>query len=306
MSKAFAHINIPRIARAVSNTLENQRKHKVNAEKEKAAKEFATMKPTTVRIDSRNVTEEQAQRVALEIMPAAEKLLLASPALAERGYLITHRSIGHLLPVEYKWTVVGAVVINSILERVRTTKEYMPSWEQDIAAHLSDVRRGEDEKRQHRDHYDQENLAYYGYIGQELERLIAMNDRRIGNYLNLFNYLRTGLPRYFRGARGVDLIHGVMKANLKHASLWEKEMDIDHAEAVRRDAEYKQAKAAQHGQPRMRGDYSQVNGHGPILADMLFEIDPAGVIPGQIMPGEDSSAQALEDGYSALDANELT
>lgn len=275
MSKTFAHISIPRIARAVSNTLENQRKHKVNIEKEKAAKEFVSMKSTTVRIDSRNVTEEQAQRVALEVMPAAEKLLLASPALAERGYLITHRSIGHLLPVEYKWTVVGAMIINSILERVRTTKEYMPSWEKDIEAHLADARRGEDEKRERRERYDTENLENYEMLCQEIERLVAMKDRRITNYLNLFNYLRNGLPRYFRGARGVDLIHGAMRAKLNHATLWETEMGKDHAEAVRRDAEYKQAKAAQRGH-----QYQSIHA--------------------------DSIALAPEDNYSALDANELT
>lgn len=244
MSNPLKSISIPSIARAVSNTLALQRQHKEHKTQTELRKRASSISTNPVeRVDSNKITEAQIKCVALELLPAAEQLLAKNPLIGDRGYFATHRSIGHLLPAEYKWTVAGVRIVNAILNSVPTVSGYMEKWSNEIEAHMKETEADENEKRQRKQKYDNENLDTLKLVCDELDRLKSLHDnRRLENYHELFNYLRNGLPRYFRGARGVRLIHEAFRMKLEFWTAWSIYMQADLEEAVRRDTEYKKAR----------------------------------------------------------------
>jgi hypothetical protein len=252
MSNPLKQLHIPSVARAAANTIANQRQHqefkKNLLEQEARNKDIdifrKEMSVTEQRIASANVSDDQLQLTALELLPAAEAILSGDMLIAERGYFVTHRKIGHLLPLQYKWTVAGVRIINAILAKVPVTSQYMATgkWDNEIAVHITEIEKDEAARIQRNKKYEEENLENFDMLCDEITRLFRMQDPKPRNYVQLNGYLRHGLPMYFRGARGLRLVHAAMKAKVAWSGNWQAEMHVDLDEAVRRDNEYREAK----------------------------------------------------------------
>jgi hypothetical protein len=266
MSNPLKQLRIPSVARAAANTIANQRQHqefkKNLADQQARNKDMdifrKEMSVTEQRIASANVTDEQLQLVALELLPAAEAILSVDMLIAERGYFVTHRKIGHLLPLQYKWTVAGVRIINAVLAKVPVTSQYMDKWDNEIAVHILEIEKDEAARILRNKKYEEENLENFDMLCDEITRLFRMQDLRTRNYKQLNGYLRHGLPMYFRGARGLRLVHAAMKAKIAWAGNWQVEMKTDLDEAVRRDSEYREAKRAGKRYPNQ--NQNRVNG----------------------------------------------
>lgn len=225
--------HVSRISRAASRTLENVRKHQEH------------------RIEKARLSEEKyktdlqackTEMLAMELLPQAEAIIAKKPNIAERGYFVTHRHIGHLLPQDLKWTVMGVSVINSILISIPTIAPYFPKWEKDIEEHLAEMVVNEAAKRERQREYEADNNTQFEIVCDEIVRLLKSQDWIVRNYGKLFNYLRNGLPQYFRGARGVKIIHAAMMSKLDAAGSehWKTWMDADLVKAEARDAQHRE------------------------------------------------------------------
>jgi hypothetical protein len=248
MTNPLKQLSINSISRAAANILAVQRKHQEFHAKLNREKELDVVRAVSVteqRIASATVPDVELERVALSLLPAAEDILVLDMLVAERGYFVTHRKIGHLLPLQYKWTVAGVRIINAFLAKVPSTASYMENWGADIAKHIVEMQKDEDARELRQKRYEQENVENYNMLCDKLDRLQQVRNPMLSNYKHLHGYLRHDLPQYFHGARGVKLIHAALNFRMsEQASQWKVQMNEDLAEAVRRDEEFRNAKRA--------------------------------------------------------------
>lgn len=229
MSNPLKSIHVSRIAGAAANIIANTKPHQEYKRAQAMIRESQAIE------DARLARSEM---VSLEIYPAAEKILASRPRLPENGYFSTHRNLGHLLPQDLKWTVQGVEIINAILAKIPLTAPYMESWKSDIAAHIEETKVNEATKLVNQARHDAENHEVYEMVVAEIIRLFQMQADIRRNYGKLFNYLRTGLPSFFKGARGVRIIHAAMRDKINYSTHWEEYMAKDLAKAEQHDKEY--------------------------------------------------------------------
>lgn len=244
--------HVSRISRAASRTLENVRKHQEHrVEKARENEEKYKM----------DLQACKTEILAMELLPQATAIISKKPNIAERGYFVTHRHIGHLLPQELKWTVMGVNVINSVLKAIPSIASYFPKWERDVEEHLAEMVVNEERKRLRQLEYEADNNAQYELVCDEIVRLLKAHDGIVRNYGKLFQYLRNGLPPYFRGARGTKIIHAAMIRKLESAGYdhWKTWMASDLAKAEARDAQHRELRRKRKIEVAPKDSYDEVD-----------------------------------------------
>ena len=232
MSNPLKSLHVPRIAAAVARTLEQQKQHKEY--KEHRIEEQS----------SKDVEDMSVELAAIEILPKAEVIIANNQTIVERGYFVTHRHIGHLLPEQFKWTVNGVRIINAVLEKIPVTAPYMAKWASLIAQHLDEAKIEEERNRERKAKYEADNIEVLQEVSEEIVRLFKAQSPMRRNYKQLFNYLLHGMRGFFRGARGVRIIHQAMRKQIQHIDAWELWMQNDLEAAILRDDEFHAARRA--------------------------------------------------------------
>lgn len=238
-------VKIPSIARAAANTLENQRKHRdfalERSRRRLLNKYLVDLDPVVPRVDSDTVPQEMIERVAAELLGVAELAFARNFNVVDSGYEASYRYIAYLLPQDYKWTVAGAKIINTLLKQIPVTANVYGSWSEAVAKHMEQVQKEEQERKQRRREYDENNEKMFNVLLDELERMREVNAKELSDYRILLAYLRNGLPRFYRGARGVKLVNAALRAFAPEAAVeYTDEMLEAVSEAEARDREFKQ------------------------------------------------------------------
>ena len=185
---------------------------------------------------------EHDQQIVLQLIEPIATTLESKPRLVVGSdYARCYRGVAYHLPEDLKFTVRGAKIVNSVLERITATAALMAGpWKERAEANVEDMRKHEETRKADTERRKTEDLQIVENLRKEIIYLLnakpqIMDTMRSGRvtprvkyYTGLFKHLRELLNHPYRGSRGVRCIHEAMRLQLAWSIHWDDWMEKDY------------------------------------------------------------------------------